>query len=102
MIIFLTLPQVGHRDLQFEIRDHRMVPEHPAERFGFFTTDLHGRFIKGDTWSHFFASGSRNGGVRLWDLRSVREQFASVCWFHLIVQVSFIQPQFIEDLVFQQ
>lgn len=79
MIIFLTLPQVGHRDLQFEIRDHRMVPEHPAERFGFFTTDLHGRFIKGDTWSHFFASGSRNGGVRLWDLRSVREQFASVC-----------------------
>lgn len=86
---FCTLLEVGHRDLQFEIRDHRMVPEHPAERFGFFTTELHGRFIKGDTWSHFFASGSRNGGVRLWDLRSVREQFASTPCFNndQVVQV---------------
>jgi hypothetical protein len=78
---FCTLLEVGHRDLQFELRDHRMVPEHPAERFGFFTTELHGRFIKGDTWSHFFASGSRNGDVRLWDLRSVRKQLASVSCF---------------------
>lgn len=78
---FCTLLEVGHRDLQFELRDHRMVPEHPAERFGFFTTELHGRFIKGDTWSHFFASGSRNGSVRLWDLRNVREQLASVSCF---------------------
>ncbi|KAG1780186.1 WD40-repeat-containing domain protein [Suillus placidus] len=78
---FCTLLEVGHRDLQFELRDHRMVPEHPAERFGFFTTELHGRFIKGDTWSHFFASGSRNGAVRLWDLRNVREQLASVSCF---------------------
>lgn len=78
---FCTLLEVGHRDLQFELRDHRMVPEHPAECFGFFTTELHGRFIKGDTWSHFFASGSRNGGVRLWDLRNAREQLASVSCF---------------------
>ncbi|KAG2158853.1 uncharacterized protein EDB93DRAFT_1116712 [Suillus bovinus] len=78
---FCTLLEVGHRDLQFELRDHRMVPEHPAERFGFFTTELHGRYIKGDTWSHFFASGSRNGVVRLWDLRNVREQLASVSCF---------------------
>jgi len=76
--------QVGHRDLQFELRDHRMVPEHPAQRFGFYTTDLHGRFIKGGTWSHFFASGSRNGSVRLWDLRNIRGQPAFVCWFHLL------------------
>ncbi|KAG1892660.1 WD40-repeat-containing domain protein [Suillus subluteus] len=78
---FCTLLEVGHRDLQFELRDHRMVPEHPAERFGFFTTELHGRFIKGDTWSRFFASGSRNGDVRLWDLRNVRKQLASVSCF---------------------
>ncbi|KAG2146637.1 WD40-repeat-containing domain protein [Suillus clintonianus] len=78
---FCTLLEVGHRDLQFELRDHRMVPEHPAERFGFYTTELHGRFIKGDTWSHLFASGSRNGGVRLWDLRNVREQLAFVSCF---------------------
>lgn len=78
---FCTLLEVGHRDLQFELRDHRMVPEHPAERFGFFTTELHGRFIKGDTWSHFFASGSRDGSVRLWDLRNVREQLSSVSCF---------------------
>ncbi|KAG2058868.1 hypothetical protein BDR06DRAFT_950108 [Suillus hirtellus] len=86
---FCTLLEVGHRDLQFELRDHRMVPEHPAERFGFFTTELHGRFIKGDTWSHFFASGSRNGSVRLWDLRNVREQLASVSCFNndQVVQV---------------
>ncbi|KAG0705476.1 WD40-repeat-containing domain protein [Suillus ampliporus] len=78
---FCTLLEVGHRDLQFELRDHRMVPEHPAERFGFYTTELHGRFIKGDTWSHFFASGSRNGCVRLWDLRNVRKQPAFVSCF---------------------
>lgn len=85
LVIFFPNPvmQVGHRDLQFELRDHRMVPEHPAQRFGFYTTDLHGRFIKGDTWSHFFASGSRNGGVRLFDLRNVRKQPAFVCRFHL-------------------
>ncbi|OAX42887.1 hypothetical protein K503DRAFT_682389 [Rhizopogon vinicolor AM-OR11-026] len=86
---FCSLLEVGHRDLQFELRDHRMVPEHPAQRFGFYTTDLHGRFIKGDTWSHFFASGSRNGGVRLWDLRNVREQPAFVSCFNndQVVQV---------------
>jgi WD40 repeat protein len=77
-----------------------MVPEHPAQRFGFYTTDLHGRFIKGDTWSHFFASGSRNGGVRLWDLRNIREQPTFVCWFHL--SVSWIHLQFLKGLVFQQ
>lgn len=85
---FCTLLEVGHRDLQFELRDHRMVPEHPAERFGFFTTELHGRFIKGDTWSHFFASGSRNGDVRLWDLRNVRKQLSVSCFSNdQVVQV---------------
>ncbi|GLB33619.1 putative WD40 repeats containing protein [Lyophyllum shimeji] len=68
---FCTLLEVAHRELQFEVRDHRLVPECPVLRFGYNTDKVHGRFIKGATSSDLFACGSRDGSVRLWDLRNV-------------------------------
>ncbi|KAK0206148.1 WD40-repeat-containing domain protein [Desarmillaria ectypa] len=85
---FCTLIEVAHRDLQFELRDHRLVPEIPVQRFGHACTQVNGRYIRG--WllgamhalqrSYFlggtslpseglFACGDRDGTVRLWDLR---------------------------------
>ncbi|EIW82208.1 hypothetical protein CONPUDRAFT_81745 [Coniophora puteana RWD-64-598 SS2] len=78
---FCTLLEVAHREFQFEVRDHRMIPEHPAQRFGVYTPEFHGRFMKGDTRSHFLASGSRTGDVRLWDLRNTNSYLASVSCF---------------------
>lgn len=43
----VTIIQVAHRELQFEVRDHRMVPEVPVQRFGYEANQIHGRFIKG-------------------------------------------------------
>ncbi|KAI6047348.1 WD40-repeat-containing domain protein, partial [Pisolithus marmoratus] len=95
---FCTLLEVvAHLDLQFEVHDHRMVPRCPVQRFGFPTQvpprtiherldisacpTLHLTFCKGDTWSHFFASGDRGGQVRIWDLRNVSGEpyLVSVC-----------------------
>lgn len=39
--------QVAHRELQYELRDYRLVPEKPVQRFGYETPHIHGRFIKG-------------------------------------------------------
>ncbi|RDB23222.1 WD repeat-containing protein 48 [Hypsizygus marmoreus] len=69
---FCSLLEVAHRDLQFEVRDHRLIPESPVQKFGYISDKVHGRFIKGDTWSQLFACGSRDGTVRLWDLRNVK------------------------------
>ncbi|KAL4076014.1 hypothetical protein J3A83DRAFT_4224445 [Scleroderma citrinum] len=71
---FCTLLEVAHLDSQFEVHDHRMVPNHPAHRFGFAAKDPQGRYAKGDTWSHFFVSGDRCGTVRLWDLRHISKE----------------------------
>ncbi|KAF9221857.1 hypothetical protein BS17DRAFT_784080 [Gyrodon lividus] len=71
---FCTLLEVAHLEMQFELRDLRMVPVHAVQRFGFVTAEKHGRFMKGDTWSHFFVCGDRSGGVRLWDLRNFSTQ----------------------------
>ncbi|KAH7887909.1 WD40-repeat-containing domain protein [Phlebopus sp. FC_14] len=85
---FCTLLEVAHRDLQFEIHDHRMVPKLPTQRFGFYTEDIHGRYMKGDTWSHYFVSGNRHGELRLWDLRNVTSQPAhSRCFDDQVIQV---------------
>ncbi|KAF9246943.1 hypothetical protein BU15DRAFT_38870 [Melanogaster broomeanus] len=85
---FCTLLEVAHLEMQFELRDLRMVPEHAVQRFGFNTEEKHGRFMKGDTWSHFFVCGNRNGGVRLWDLRNVSIQLPPFqCFEDPVVQV---------------
>ncbi|KIJ70272.1 hypothetical protein HYDPIDRAFT_23396 [Hydnomerulius pinastri MD-312] len=85
---YCTLLEVAHRELQFEIRDHRIVPEHAVQRFGFLTEDVHGRFMKGDTWPHFFVCGDRSGGVRLWDLRNTSRQLPPFrCFTDQVIQV---------------
>jgi hypothetical protein len=43
----LSVQQVAHRELQFEIRDHRHVPTIPVQRFGYKTFQVHGRYMKG-------------------------------------------------------
>ncbi|TFK56107.1 hypothetical protein OE88DRAFT_1652714 [Heliocybe sulcata] len=46
---FCNLLEVGHREQQFEIQDHRLVPEKPVQRFGYPSTHTNGRYIKGAT-----------------------------------------------------
>ncbi|KAJ6599244.1 WD40-repeat-containing domain protein [Mycena vulgaris] len=75
---FCTLLEVAHRELQFEVRDHRCVPTTAVQRFGYTTLQVHGRFMKGSSLSNCFASGDRVGHVRLWDLRSVKNPRAQV------------------------
>ncbi|KAI0728713.1 WD40-repeat-containing domain protein [Fomitopsis betulina] len=67
---FCTLLEVAHRELQFEIRDHRLVPRKPVQRFGYPSQKVHGRYVKGDVHSATFACGDRDGAVRIWDLRN--------------------------------
>ncbi|KAG6832971.1 hypothetical protein H0H92_004855 [Tricholoma furcatifolium] len=69
---FCTLLEVAHRELQFEVRDHRLIPQHPVLRFGYSTDKVHGRFIKGAATSEMFACGSRDGSIRLWDMRNTK------------------------------
>ncbi|KAG7445870.1 WD40 repeat-like protein [Guyanagaster necrorhizus] len=68
---FCTITEVSHRDLQFEIRDHRLVPEIPVQRFGHACTQVSGRYVRGASLPSegLFACGDRDGTVRLWDLR---------------------------------
>ncbi|KAI6134882.1 hypothetical protein EV401DRAFT_1901582 [Pisolithus croceorrhizus] len=85
---FCTLLEVAHLDLQFEVHDHRMVPRCPVHRFGFATQVPPGRYMKGDTWSHFFVSGDRDGRVRVWDLRNVSgEPYVCQCFENEVTQV---------------
>ncbi|KAJ6629173.1 WD40-repeat-containing domain protein [Mycena sp. CBHHK59/15] len=79
---FCTLLEVAHRELQFEVRDHRCVSTIPVQRFGYTSPQVHGRFMKGASLSNCFASGDRVGGVRLWDLRNVEAPLVEVECFH--------------------
>jgi hypothetical protein len=67
-----------------------------VQRFGYETSEIHGRFIKGklavlsgfkryvfdqcagDLRSNEFVGGGRDGRIRLWDMRSCRGPFATV------------------------
>ncbi|KAJ3476963.1 hypothetical protein NLI96_g10791 [Meripilus lineatus] len=88
---FCTLLEVAHRDLQFEIRDHRLVPEKAVQRFGHAIQKFHGRHAKGDVHSSAFACGDREGVVRFWDLRNVGKPSQEVECFpgRRILQVKF-------------
>ncbi|KAH9844061.1 uncharacterized protein C8Q71DRAFT_793666 [Rhodofomes roseus] len=44
---FCALLEVAHRELQFEIRDRRLVPREAVQRFGYPSQTTHGRYIKG-------------------------------------------------------
>ncbi|KAJ6539168.1 WD40-repeat-containing domain protein [Mycena capillaripes] len=94
---FCTLLEIAHRELQFEVRDHRVVANFPVQRFGYTTLQVHGRFMKGkyrSSLSNCFASGDRVGCVRLWDLRNVAKPSAQIECFngqkiaHLVFQSS--------------
>ncbi|KAL4265567.1 WD40 repeat-like protein [Pleurotus pulmonarius] len=88
---FCSLLEIGHRELQFEVRDHRMVPEHPVQRFGYPAVEKHGRFVKGDTSGQLFACGSLDGRVRLWDLRALKSLPAEILCLEdqKVIQASF-------------
>ncbi|KAJ7179814.1 hypothetical protein C8R43DRAFT_970536 [Mycena crocata] len=91
---FCTLLELAHRELQFEIRDHRLIPTIPVQRFGYIGLQPHGRYMKGASLSNCFASGDRVGNVCLWDLRSTNKPSAQIECFnnqkiaHLVFQSS--------------
>lgn len=78
---YSVLLEVAHRELQFEIRDYRLVPERPVQRFGFDTELLLGRHAKGDINNFIFACGDREGNVRLWDIRKSDKPLSTVNYF---------------------
>ncbi|GJE84668.1 WD40 repeat-like protein [Phanerochaete sordida] len=88
---YCALFEVAHRELQFEMRDYRMVPERPVQRFGFNMEVLQGRHAKGDIKDFYFACGDREGNVRLWDIRKADKPVSIVNCFpgHRTVQVAF-------------
>ncbi|GBE79291.1 hypothetical protein SCP_0204890 [Sparassis crispa] len=90
---YCTLLEVAHRELQFEIRDHRWVPKTPVQRFGYHIVKLHGRYTRGDMRYNTFACGDREGSVRLWDLRNLRRTLDIIPCFsssgRRIIQVAF-------------
>ncbi|KAI5120506.1 hypothetical protein M0805_000091 [Coniferiporia weirii] len=69
-----VLLEVAHRDSQFELYDYRMHTGRPVQRFGYETSRLQGRYRRGDVDTrdgmNTFASGGRDGQLRLWDLRN--------------------------------
>ncbi len=87
---FTTLVEVAHRDLQFEVRDHRVVPESPVHRFGYNCQQVAGRFIRGASLvgSTLFACGDREGMVRVWDMRDTRRTVNEVCFDSSLVEFS--------------
>ncbi|KAJ7068101.1 hypothetical protein C8F01DRAFT_1049977 [Mycena amicta] len=69
---FCSLFELAHREFQFETHDHRLVPSIATQRFGYPNSQkLHGRFMKGASFSEYFSSGDREGVVRVWDFRNV-------------------------------
>ncbi|KAH8834106.1 hypothetical protein DL96DRAFT_1703736 [Flagelloscypha sp. PMI_526] len=77
-----TLFQVAHRELPFEIRDHRVggvgtnagsdavaTAAATVRRFGRATSVVNGRYIKGSMKASLFACGTRSGTVAIWDIR---------------------------------
>ncbi|KAI0356649.1 WD40 repeat-like protein [Trametes cingulata] len=77
---FTTLLEVAHRELQFEIRDHRLIPTMPVVRFGYQSAKVHGRYVRGGVHGTVFASGGsdKDGCVRFWDLRKTTEVVQTV------------------------
>ncbi|KAI0829439.1 WD40-repeat-containing domain protein [Trametes gibbosa] len=77
---FCTLLEIGHREQQFEMRDHRLVPVEPVIRFGYPSAKVHGRFTRGAIQDTTFACGGseKDGCVRLWDLRKPTQVLCSV------------------------
>ncbi|KAH9853782.1 WD40-repeat-containing domain protein [Lenzites betulinus] len=77
---FCSLFEIGHREQQFEVRDHRLVPTVSVVRFGYPSARVHGRFVRGAIQGTTFASGGseKDGCVRLWDLRKPTEILRTV------------------------
>ncbi|KAH9951762.1 WD40-repeat-containing domain protein, partial [Amylocystis lapponica] len=76
-----VLLEVAHRELQFEVRDVRAGGTRAVLRFGYETARMPGRYARGDVRCHAFASGDKEGRVRLWDLRRPTEAFQVVPCF---------------------
>lgn len=72
--LFLMTPKVAHRDSQYELYDYRTFARRPVRRFGYVSPWVQGRYSRGDVRVNgavSFISGSRDGTLRLWDLRNV-------------------------------
>ncbi|KAJ3991833.1 WD40-repeat-containing domain protein [Lentinula boryana] len=93
---FCTLLEIANLELQFELRDHRIVPECPVLRFGYTTNQVRGRYTKGASLrsSSLFTCGDRYGKVRLWDLRNPKTVASEI--------LCFAEPQRIVQVLFHQ
>ncbi|RPD74442.1 WD40 repeat-like protein [Lentinus tigrinus ALCF2SS1-7] len=94
-----ALLEVGHRELQFEVRDLRLVPTASVVRFGYPNVKVHGRYTRGAVRDHIFACGGseKDGCVRLWDLRKPSEVLKSIQCFpgRKAIQIAFDGAQMI-------
>ncbi|OSC99162.1 WD40 repeat-like protein [Trametes coccinea BRFM310] len=96
---FCILLEVAHRELQFEMRDYRLVPTTPVVRFGYHTAKVHGRYVTGAVSGTIFGSGGgeKDGCVRLWDLRKPCEVMQTVPCLpgRKVIQVAFANEQMV-------
>ncbi|KAI9067557.1 WD40 repeat-like protein [Trametes sanguinea] len=94
-----VLLEVAHRELQFELRDYRLVPTTPVVRFGYPTAKVHGRYVRGAVRENLFGSGGgeKDGCIRLWDLRKPSEVMQTVPCLpgRKVIQVAFANEQMV-------
>ncbi|KAI0030223.1 hypothetical protein K488DRAFT_54691, partial [Vararia minispora EC-137] len=73
-----VLLEVAHKELQYELRDYRLVPVAPVIRFGFDAACAQGRYARGALNAHMFAAGGADGVVRVWDVRRCERPLQTV------------------------
>ncbi|TFY79640.1 hypothetical protein EWM64_g4379 [Hericium alpestre] len=68
---YTVLLEVAHRELQFELRDYRVVPRNAVQRFGYHDPKVNGRFARGDLRENHFVCGDNDGRMDIFDGQKV-------------------------------